>query len=72
MTGGYDEMSERSYPYYPGGASLERWHRHLLREAMEHEGFRVFEFEWWHFDYKGYHHYAISNLTLEQLDRAAR
>jgi CubicO group peptidase (beta-lactamase class C family)/D-alanyl-D-alanine dipeptidase len=72
MTGGYDEMSERSYPYYPGGTSLERWHRHLLREAMEHEGFRVFEFEWWHFDYKDYHLYAISNLTFEQLDKAAR
>ncbi|HEY6950772.1 MAG TPA: M15 family metallopeptidase, partial [Bacteroidota bacterium] len=24
MTGGYDEMSERSYPSYPGGTSLER------------------------------------------------
>ena len=22
MTGGYDEMSERSYPFYPGGTSL--------------------------------------------------
>jgi D-alanyl-D-alanine dipeptidase len=71
MTGGYDEMSERSYPFYPGGTSLQRWHRHLLREAMEQEGFTVYEFEWWHFDYKDYRHYAISNLTFEDLDRTA-
>jgi CubicO group peptidase (beta-lactamase class C family)/D-alanyl-D-alanine dipeptidase len=71
MTGGYDEMSERSYPFYPGGTSLQRWHRHLLREAMEEEGFTVYEFEWWHFDYKDYRHYSISNLTFEDLDRAA-
>ena len=42
MTGGYDEMSDRSYPLYPGGTSLQRWHRDLLRHAMEAEGFNVY------------------------------
>ena len=40
MTGVYDEMSERSYPGYPGGTSLQRWHRELLRRIMENEGFQ--------------------------------
>jgi D-alanyl-D-alanine dipeptidase len=31
MTGLYDEMSPRSFPDYPGGTSLQRWHRDLLR-----------------------------------------
>ena len=35
MTGGYDEMSERSYPSYPGGISAQRWRRDVLRKAME-------------------------------------
>src|SRR3974390_2892482 len=35
MVSGFDEMSERSYPEYPGGTSLQRWHRKLLRRAME-------------------------------------
>src|SRR5262249_48202264 len=35
MTGGYDEMSDRSYPDYLGGTSQQRWHRDLLRRAME-------------------------------------
>jgi D-alanyl-D-alanine dipeptidase len=43
MTGVYDEMSERSYPFYPGGTSLQRWHCDLLRHAMEAEGFDVYE-----------------------------
>lgn len=67
MTGVYDEMSERSYPFYPGGTSLQRWHRDLLRHAMEAQGFEVYEFEWWHFDYKDWRRYPISNLTFEKL-----
>jgi len=57
----YDEMSARSYPDYPGGTSLARWHRELLRRAMEGEGFTVYDFEWWHFDYKDWAQYPILN-----------
>jgi CubicO group peptidase (beta-lactamase class C family)/D-alanyl-D-alanine dipeptidase len=67
MTGGYDEMTDRSFPLYPGGTSLQRWHRDLLRHAMETQGFTVYEAEWWHFDYKDWRSYPIGNLTFEQL-----
>lgn len=67
MTGGYDEFSDRSYPLYPGGTSLQRWHRDLLRHVMEAQGFTVYEAEWWHFDYKDWRSYPIGNLTFEQL-----
>ncbi len=69
MVGVYDEMSERSYPGYPGGTSLQRWHRELLRHAIENEGFEVYEFEWWHFDYKDWRTYPILNLRFDQLSR---
>jgi D-alanyl-D-alanine dipeptidase len=69
MTGGYDEMSDRSYPLYPGGTSLQRWHRDLLRHAMEAQGFRVYEAEWWHFDYKDWRSYPIGNVTFEQMSK---
>jgi D-alanyl-D-alanine dipeptidase len=68
MTGLFDEMSPRSFPDYSGGTSLQRWHRDLLRWAMEAEGFTVFEAEWWHFDYKDWREYAISNIPFEKLD----
>jgi zinc D-Ala-D-Ala dipeptidase len=61
MTGGYDEMSPRSYPDYMGGTARQRALRDLLRQAMEHEGFSVYETEWWHFDYKDWPRYAIGN-----------
>jgi|HubBroStandDraft_2_1064218.scaffolds.fasta_scaffold69077_2 D-alanyl-D-alanine dipeptidase len=67
MPGTYDEMSPRSYPDYPGGTSLQRWHRDLLRRAMESEGFTVYEHEWWHFDYKDWREYSILNIKFEDL-----
>ncbi|HKW65295.1 MAG TPA: M15 family metallopeptidase [Candidatus Acidoferrum sp.] len=67
MPGTYDEMSPRSFPDYPGGTSLQRWHRDLLRRAMESEGFTVYEAEWWHFDYKNWKEYPILNVPFEKL-----
>ncbi|MDX1393547.1 MAG: serine hydrolase [Gemmatimonadota bacterium] len=67
MVGGYDEFSERSYPDYIGGTSLQRWHREVLRAAMEAEGFSVYEYEWWHFDYDDWASYPILDLTFDEL-----
>jgi D-alanyl-D-alanine dipeptidase len=67
MVSGYDEFSHRAYPDYPGGTSLQRWHRQLLRKAMEAEGFKVFEWEWWHFDYKDWRRYPIGTVTFEAI-----
>jgi serine beta-lactamase-like protein LACTB len=69
MVGGYDEMSDRSYPDYLGGTSLQRWHRDLLRREMEAVGFTVYEAEWWHFDYKDWRKYPLGNATFEELGK---
>lgn len=67
MVATFDEMSDRSYPHYMGGTALERWHRTLLRVAMEDVGFTVLYNEWWHFDYKDWEKYPILNLTFEEI-----
>lgn len=67
MPSGYDEFSERAFPTYPGGTSLQRWHRELLRTALEEQGFHVYEWEWWHFDYGDWKRYPIMNVTFEQI-----
>ena len=67
MVGGYDEMTGRSYPNYYGGTTEQRWHRKLLRDIMESESFNVYEFEWWHFDYKDWKKYPLSNVRFEDL-----
>jgi D-alanyl-D-alanine dipeptidase len=65
----YDEMTERAYPAYAGGTAEQRWRRDLLRAAMEREGFTVFEWEWWHFDYRDWREYPILNLPFEAIGR---
>jgi len=72
MVSTYDETTARAYPDYPGGTSLQRWHRKVLRDAMEAEGFTVYEAEWWHFDYKDWRMYRIGNVTFEQLQNRER
>lgn len=67
MVSTYDETTDRAHPDYPGGTSLQRWHRNLLRSAMEAEGFTVYEAEWWHFDYKDWQRYHIGNERFERL-----
>ena len=68
MVSTYDETTDRAYPNYPGGTSLQRWHRDLLRAAMEAEGFTVYEAEWWHFDYKDWQKYPIQNVRFNQIN----
>jgi D-alanyl-D-alanine dipeptidase len=67
MPSTYDESTERAYAFFPGGTDLQRWHRALLRRAMEAEGFTVNPTEWWHFDYKDWKDYAIGNIRFEQI-----
>ena len=67
MVGTYDEATPRSLPDYPGGTTLQRWHRELLRTVMEAEGFVINSEEWWHFDYRGWSEYPIINKRLEDI-----
>jgi D-alanyl-D-alanine dipeptidase len=67
MPSGFDEFSPRAWPDYPGGTSRERYLRWRLRQAMESEGFRVNDDEWWHFDYQDWEQYPVLNISFEQL-----
>jgi D-alanyl-D-alanine dipeptidase len=71
MVAGYDEFSERGGAYYPGGTARQRWHRLLLRRAMEEQGFAVIPNEWWHFDFKDWQSYPIGNQTFEEIEAGA-
>lgn len=68
MTGVYDEMSERSYPDYEGGTERQREMRDLLRSKMAANGFTVYKFEWWHFDYKDWQTYRIENIPFSEIN----
>jgi D-alanyl-D-alanine dipeptidase len=63
----YDETTERAYPDYAGGTVEQRRARNLLRHFMEEEGFTVYEYEWWHFDYRDWAAYPIQNIRFEEI-----
>ena len=67
MGSGYDEFTERSYPDYPRMTAQERENRNRLRTAMEKQGFTIYPYEWWHFDYRNWSEYPILNLTFDEL-----
>ncbi len=69
MPSDYDEMSERAYPEYKGGTDEARRLRDLLRAEMEKEGFQVYKFEWWHFDYKDYPLYRILDIPFSDIGK---
>ncbi|MFO1065553.1 MAG: M15 family metallopeptidase [Pirellulales bacterium] len=37
----------------PAAPERSRWYRDQLRAVAEADGFDVYEFEWWHFDFRG-------------------
>ena len=67
MTSEYDEMNEHSYPDYEGGTDEQRKMRELLRSKMEAYGFGVYEYEWWHFDFKGWQSYRIQDIPFSDI-----
>ena len=67
MPGGYDEMTPRSYPDYPGGPPEARAKRDLLRKAMESHGFTVESNEWWHFNYQDWTLYPILDIAFSEI-----
>ncbi|GIU73875.1 MAG: hypothetical protein KatS3mg004_0962 [Bryobacteraceae bacterium] len=67
MPSEYDEMTERAWPSYRGGPRRARRLRDLLRRAMEAEGFTVYEYEWWHFDYRDWQRYPVLDLPFSAL-----
>ena len=67
MPSTYDESTSRARANYPGGTSLQRYYRGLLRTVLQHEGFEVNPLEWWHFDYKDWRSYPIGNQPFERI-----
>ena len=67
MPGGYDEMTPRSYPDYPGGPPEPRAKRDLLRKAMESHGFTVESNEWWHFNFRDWPLYPILDIAFGEI-----
>lgn len=67
MPSDYDEMSERAHPDYTGGTEEQRRLRDLLRTAMELHDFKVYRYEWWHFDHKDWRQYRVQDVLFSEI-----
>lgn len=61
----FDEPSIRQYTSYAGGTARQRHLMHILRSAMEDNGFEGIEMEWWHFNYKDAEKMAHLNIEIK-------
>ena len=69
MGGAYDEMSKRSYVTFENGPNEALEKREILRAAMEREGFFVYPWEWWHYDWKDWRDYPVLDVPFEEIPR---
>lgn len=68
MPTSYDDFTERAHPAVFPDDSLAMRNRDYLINVMDHFGFDVYPYEWWHFDFRGWEHYPLMDLNFSQLD----
>lgn len=67
MPTSYDHFSEKAHPTFMDLEEEQLKNRQLLIEVMESVGFKVYPYEWWHFDFIGWEDYPLMNLSFEEL-----
>jgi len=65
----YDSPVKESWPSTPVEDPVIRKNRETLIAVMERNGFRVYEAEWWHFDFIGWEKFEVMNIDFEELEK---
>lgn len=64
----YDTFSEEAFPSYKGRSKKAIENRDFLIKELEEDGnFKVYPYEWWHFDHKTCKDYPVLDTPLEEL-----
>jgi len=63
----FDDFSEAAHHNYTGHKPLVLENRRLLKEIMEHFGFKSLETEWWHYSLPSPKRYEILNVSFKEL-----
>lgn len=72
MPSKYDEASERAWHSWSGGDAKALANRQILKDAMVSEGFEVFAYEWWHYDFQGWQSCVTYDLWHSVIRKANR
>lgn len=68
MPTGWDSFSKEAWPSTPVADPQVRANRKLLIDVMEKQGFKVYNSEWWHFDFVGWEKFAVMDIDFEELE----
>ncbi len=63
----FDDFSEKAHADYPDLPKELLANRDLLQEVMVENGFKIYPYEWWHFDLQGYEFYPQLDTDFETL-----
>ena len=63
----YDAMQKEAFPTAPVSDVVARKNRETLISVMEHNGFKVYSTEWWHFDFVGFEKFPVMDINFEEL-----
>ena len=66
MPSDYDDFSEKASPKFPFVEAQARLHADVLARAMENNGFKQNEHEWWHFDDVQWDNYPVLDVGFEE------
>lgn len=65
----WDAFDTQAWPTAVVTDPVKRKNRDLLIEVMHHNGFTVYEHEWWHFDFNGWKGYEVMDIDFEELEK---
>ncbi len=65
----WDTMDPKSWPTAKITDPVVRKNRDLLIEVMQRNGFTVYEYEWWHFDFNGWKNFEVMDIDFEELEK---
>jgi len=68
MPSAYDAMQKESWPSTPVADPQIRKNRDVLIQVMEKNGFKVYQTEWWHYDFIGWEKFEVMNVDFEVLE----
>lgn len=65
----WDTVEKESWAAAPVKDPEVRKNRETLISVMERSGFKVYEAEWWHFDFVGWQNYEVMDIDFEELEK---
>lgn len=63
----YDDFTARAHADHPLEEGEAVANRELLISIMEKYGFKVYRYEWWHFDFVGWEEFELLDISFEDL-----